>query len=88
MTGVHPVMVFGLPFGKCNESEEMETQETKKNGRGGYRPNSGRKKIRSKSIAIRVPSDVEHILDQQDSITEYIIGAVRMRYEKEKEGAV
>lgn len=49
-----------------------------KSRRGGARPGSGRKKTTSKSIALRIPEDVEKILDEvKGSKSQYIVAAIR-----------
>ena len=55
----------------------METNQEKKSGRGGSRPGAGRKKIASKSIALRIPDDVVEILDAVDNRSAFIIEAIR-----------
>ena len=55
----------------------METNQEKKIGRGGSRPGAGRKKIASKSIALRIPDDVVEILDSVENRSAYIIEAIR-----------
>lgn len=45
---------------------------------GGARKGAGRKKTSSKSIALRIPEDVEEILDAVDgSKSAFIIAAIR-----------
>lgn len=57
----------------------MQNEIKKENkSHGGARPGAGRKKTTSKSIAIRIPADVEAILDEvEGSKSAYIIEAIR-----------
>lgn len=51
-------------------------------GWGGKREGSGRKKTSSKSIALRIPEDVEKILDAvEGSKTAYIVEAIRFYHQ-------
>ena len=59
----------------------METDKEKK--WGGKREGSGRKKTTSKSIALRIPKDVEQILEKQANRSAFIIEAIR-EYAKQK----
>lgn len=54
---------------------------------GGRRPGAGRpvKEEKTKQIALRIPSDVVEILNQQPNKTQYIIDAVRTYYQAQKE---
>lgn len=53
-------------------------QEEMKKGRGGARQGAGRKKTSTKTIGIRIPGDVERILDGvEGSRTDFIIAAIR-----------
>ncbi len=60
---------------------KMETDKEKK--WGGKREGSGRKKTTSKSIALRIPDDVEQILEKQANRSAFIIEAIR-EYAKQK----
>ena len=60
---------------------KMETDKEKK--WGGKREGSGRKKTTSKSIALRIPEDVERILEKQANRSAFIIEAIR-EYAKQK----
>lgn len=57
---------------------QTEKSSEKSSGWGGARNNSGRKKTTSKSIALRIPEDVEAILDSvEGSKSAYIVEAIR-----------
>ena len=58
---------------------ENQNEKPKKENRGGARAGSGRPKGRKdyKSIAIRIPEDVEMILSGQQNRSAYIIAAIR-----------
>lgn len=49
-----------------------------KSGRGGRREGAGRKKTTSKSIALRIPEDVEAVLEGvKGSKSAFIVAAIR-----------
>ncbi len=52
-------------------------EEASKKAWGGARSGSGRKKTTTKSIALRIPQDVELILEQVPKRSEFIVEAIR-----------
>lgn len=52
-------------------------EEASKKAWGGARSGSGRKKTTTKSIALRIPQDVEQILEQVPKRSEFIVEAIR-----------
>ena len=56
----------------------MQNEINSASSRGGARQGAGRKRKSSKSIALRIPEDVEKILDAvEGSKTDFIIAAIR-----------
>ena len=56
----------------------MQNEVNSAPSRGGARQGAGRKRKSSKSIALRIPEDVEQILDSvEGSKTDFIITAIR-----------
>ena len=56
----------------------MQNEINSAPSRGGARQGAGRKRKASKSIALRIPEDVEKILDSvEGSKTDFIIAAIR-----------
>ncbi|MCQ2210583.1 MAG: hypothetical protein MJZ34_09850 [Paludibacteraceae bacterium] len=61
----------------------MENQAEKPQ-RGGKREGSGRKKTTSKTYGFNAPQEVVDILEKVPSKTDYIIAAIKEKYEREK----
>lgn len=57
----------------------MQNEPEKKSRRGGRREGAGRPNVKKscKSIALRIPQDIDDILNRQPNRSAYIIEAIR-----------
>ena len=55
----------------------METQEVKKNGRGGARPGSGRKALGKKAVTLKLSPESIEKLAQVTNKSEFVDGLIK-----------